>query len=79
MPPSEDNMKTLKKEGGSPKKYKAGIVKITPVAIASPTDATVWTILFSKIVDFLKHLNKAIDMIAAGIDADTVIPTLSPR
>ena len=57
----------------------AGIVKITPAARDSPADAAVWTILFSRILDFLNTLNIPIDITAAGMDADTVIPANSPR
>ena len=57
----------------------AGIVKITPAARDSPAEAAVWTILFSRILEFRNTLNIPIDMTAAGMDADTVIPANSPR
>ena len=42
-------------------------------------DATVCTILFSKIVAFLKNRSTAIEITAAGIDDANVNPTLRPR
>ena len=57
----------------------AGNVKITPAARDSPADAAVCTILFSRIFDVRKKRRIAMDMTAAGMEADTVRPTLSPR
>ena len=57
----------------------AGKVNITPAANDSPADAEVCTKLCSKILEFLKNLIKLIDIIAAGIDADTVMPANRPR
>ena len=57
----------------------AGNVKITPAANDSPADAEVWTKLCSNIVDFLKNLKMLIDIIAAGIDAETVMPANKPK
>ena len=54
-------------------------MKITPAANDSPADAAVWTILFSKIFDFLNYDNTPIDITAAGIEAETVIPANRPR
>src|SRR5882757_8221679 len=42
-------------------------------------EATVWTILFSWIVDPLNPRNMAIEMTAAGIDVEKVSPALSPK
>jgi hypothetical protein len=42
-------------------------------------DATVWTMLFSRIEESLKALRTAIEITAAGMDDATVSPTLSPR
>ena len=42
-------------------------------------DATVWTMLFSRIDESFTALNKAIEITAAGIDDAKVRPTLSPR
>ena len=55
------------------------MVKITPAANDSPAEAAVWTMLFSKILDFLNKDKIPIDMTAAGIDAETVIPANKPR
>jgi hypothetical protein len=57
----------------------AGIVKITPAAIDSPAEAAVWTMLFSRMFEFLKNLSTAIEITAAGIEAETVSPAKSPR
>ena len=57
----------------------AGIVKITPAARDSPAEAAVCTILFSRILEFRNTLNIPMEITAAGIDADTVIPANSPR
>jgi len=54
-------------------------VKITPAASDSPADAAVWTRLFSRMFELRKILSTAIDMTAAGIDADTVMPANRPR
>ena len=58
---------------------RAGNVKITPAANDSPADAAVCTILFSNIFEFLKSLRIPIDIIAAGIDAEIVIPAYRPK
>src|SRR5712691_5528280 len=42
-------------------------------------DATVWTMLFSRMDESLKTLRTAIEITAAGMDDATVRPTLSPR
>ena len=42
-------------------------------------EATVWTMLFSQIVEVRKARSTAIEMTAAGIDEAKVKPTLSPR
>ena len=58
----------------------AGTVKMIPAAKDSPALAIVWTALFSRIVTFLKSERKIImDITAAGILADTVIPAYKPR
>jgi hypothetical protein len=41
-------------------------------------DATVWTMLFSQIVEVRNARKTAIDMTAAGIEDANVNPTLSP-
>src|SRR5690606_25659240 len=57
----------------------AGSVKITPAARDSPADAAVCTTLFSRMFDSRKKRRIAIEITAAGIDADTVSPAKSPR
>ena len=52
---------------------------MTPAAKDSPADAEVCTKLFSLMLEFLNNFNIDIEMIAAGIDADTVIPANKPR
>jgi hypothetical protein len=42
-------------------------------------DATVWTMLFSRIDESLTALSTAIEITAAGIDEANVRPTFSPR
>ena len=42
-------------------------------------DATVWTMLFSRIVESLTLARSAIEITAAGIDEANVSPTLRPR
>ena len=57
-----------------------GIVKITPPASDSPADPMVCTRLLSK-TEFLFRRTRvtASEMTAAGIEADTVMPTRRPR
>lgn len=58
----------------------AGIVKIAPAATDSPAEPIVWTMLLSRIEFFLRMMRVTpIAMTAAGIDAEIVIPTRSPR
>ena len=58
----------------------AGKVKIAPAAKDSPAEPIVCTILLSRIEFFLKiTLITPIAITAAGIDAETVIPTLKPK
>ena len=54
-------------------------MKITPAANDSPADAAVCTILFSRIFDSRNSFKIPIDMIAAGIEAEIVIPAYSPK
>ncbi len=42
-------------------------------------DATVWTMLFSRIDESFTALSTAIDITAAGMEEAKVRPTLSPR
>ena len=55
------------------------MVKITPAANDSPAEAAVCTMLFSKIFDFLNKDKTPIDITAAGMEAETVIPAKSPK
>ena len=59
----------------------AGMVKMIPAASDSPADVMVWTTLFSRIVTSLNFisLRSNIDMTAAGMEAETVIPMYNPR
>ena len=59
---------------------RAGSVKIAPAARDSPAEPMVCTMLFSRMESLLK-ITRIIPMeiTAAGMDADTVIPTLSPK
>ncbi len=47
---------------------------MAPAATASPADAIVCTTLFSRMVERPRMRSKAIEITAAGILADTVIP-----
>ena len=61
-------------------KKRAGRVNIAPAATDSPAEPTVCTILLSKIeFFFIITLITPIAITAAGIEAETVMPTLSPR
>ncbi len=62
-----------------PSTTKAGKVKIAPAATASPAEAMVWTTLFSRIVARPSARSTAIEITAAGMLAETVIPAYSPR
>ncbi len=62
-----------------PRMISAGKVKITPAASDSPAEAEVWTMLFSRMFDSRNSRSMAIEITAAGIEADTVIPANSPR
>ena len=61
-------------------KNNAGIVKIAPAAKDSPAEPTVCTILLSKTESFrIMTRITPMDITAAGIDAETVIPTRNPK
>ncbi len=63
-----------------PHRNSAGIVKIVPVASEVEADATVCERFASRIVPRDRiRLNTATVITAAGIEADTVIPTRRPR
>ena len=56
-----------------------GSVKMTPAASDSPAEPIVCTMFVSSRVPVLNALKIATPMTAAGIEADTVRPTLRPR
>ena len=58
---------------------RAGNVKITPAASDSPADAAVCTMLFSRMLESLNSFRMAMEITAAGMEAETVIPANSPR
>ena len=63
-----------------PHRNSAGMVKMVPVASEVDAEATVCDRLASRIVPRVRsRLNTATVMTAAGIEADTVMPTRSPR
>ena len=47
--------------------------------MAPAAEATVWTILFSRMLEPEKKLSTAMEMTAAGMDEAKVRPTLRPR
>ena len=58
----------------------AGMVKIAPAARDSPADPIVCTILFSRILSLRSSPRQIpIEITAAGMDAEIVSPTRSPR
>ena len=58
----------------------AGIVKIAPAASDSPAEPMVCTILLSRMESLrMMILMIVIEITAAGIEAETVSPTFSPR
>ena len=59
---------------------RAGSVKIAPAATDSPAEPIVWTRLFSR-MESLRRMTRMIPMeiTAAGIEAEIVIPTRRPR
>ena len=59
---------------------RAGRVKIAPAATDSPAEPMVCTMLFSKMESLLRMTRiTPMEITAAGMDADTVIPTRRPR
>ena len=61
-------------------KNKAGRVKIAPAAKDSPAEPIVCTRLLSK-MEFFRMITRItpMEITAAGMDAETVIPTRNPR
>ncbi len=63
-----------------PHRKSAGIVKIVPVASEVDAEATVCDRFASRMLPPERNSRKAATVItAAGIDADTVMPTRRPR
>ena len=64
----------------SAQRNSAGMVKIAPAARDSPAEPIVWTILLSR-MEFLRRITRItpMEITAAGMEADTVIPTRRPR
>ena len=64
----------------SAQRNNAGSVKIAPAATDSPAEPIVCTMLFSRI-ESLRRITRMIpiEITAAGMEAETVIPTRSPR
>ena len=82
-PPKIATQKTVTKfmSSANPITNNAGMVKMIPAAKDSPAEVIVCTTLFSRIVTSLNlsNLSNSIDMTAAGMEADTVIPMYNPR
>ena len=59
---------------------RAGMVKIAPAATDSPAEPMVCTMLFSR-MESRRRITRMIPMeiTAAGMDAEIVMPTISPR
>ena len=57
----------------------AGMVYTIPPAMASPAEAAVCTMLFSKIDGFLKNFKIPMDKIAAGIEAEVSMPSFNAK
>ena len=70
----------IEQRPSSAQRNSAGIVKIAPAASDSPAEPMVCTMLLSR-MEFLRMIMRItpIDITAAGIEAETVIPTRSPR
>jgi hypothetical protein len=51
----------------------------TTEAMAPAAEATVWTMLFSTMVEFLKARRRAMEITAAGIEVAKVSATFRPR
>ena len=83
VPPTAAMTNTGKKAKSShvPSTTSAGSVKMTPAASDSPAETAVWTQLFSRMLVSCRGRMAAIarsipiESTAAGIEAETVIPT----
>jgi len=79
-PPARHKPTTCRYGGAMPHRKSAGMVKIVPLASEVDADPIVWDRLASRIVERSPSARKTATVItAAGIDADTVSPTRSPR
>ena len=59
---------------------RAGMVKMAPAARDSPAEPMVWTMLFSRMESRLKMKRMTpMEMTAAGMEAETVMPTRRPK
>jgi len=84
MPPDRASMKIFSRPGSALgsvciQRKKAGMVKTTPAATDSPALPTVCTMLLSSSVLPRRKRKKKTAMTAAGMEADTVMPTLRAR
>ena len=77
-PPSSASTTTCQYGGARPHRNSAGIVKIVPVASEVDAEPIVWAMLASRIVT-PRRSGTATVITAAGIEAETVMPTLGPR
>jgi hypothetical protein len=79
-PPRNARTTTCRYGGAIPHRKSAGIVKIVPVASEVEAEPIVCERLASRIVaGFRRSRKTATVMTAAGIDAETVMPTRRPR
>ena len=84
-PPNAPTVITLTTLMSNPSSNSAGIVTPKPKAIDSPAEPVVCVMLFSRIVagrsPKMRAIprNSVIESTATGMDADTVMPTLSTR
>ena len=78
--PRKQSATTCRYGGATPQRNSAGIVKIVPVASAVEAEPIVCEMFASRIVPFRPRSRKTATVrTAAGIEADTVSPTLRPR
>ena len=84
-PPNSAMIVMVKSEGTSitpslAQRNNAGIVKMEPAASDSPAEPMVCTMLFSRMESFFMIIRiTAMEITAAGMEADTVMPTRNPR
>ena len=85
MPPVRPSRKTMELVIWPPMKMMAGTVKMMAAARDSPMEAKAWTALFSRMVALRpKNLGRTMrrivmEMMADGMEAETVMPILRPR